>query len=367
MTAVISVVSNDIATDNRVHKICSSLVSNGYKVIVAGRRLSDSLPMEGRPYLTRRFRLLFNNGPLFYMNLNLRIFFYLIFTHTDIILANDLDTLLGCTIAARIKRVKLIFDSHELFPEVPELVDRPVVRKIWLFLEKRLLPRIDAGITVSKSIAEFYLEKYSTEFTVVRNAAVFHADNKKSKRNNIAGQVTILYQGALNIGRGIRLAVQSMEYVDGAVLIIIGSGDIEQELHKLVHDLGSEKKIKFTGKVPMEKLWEYTRKAHIGISLEEDLGLNYRYALPNKLFDYIQARIPVIVSDLPEMKGVVEKYKIGRILKERTPEALASVINKMIVEELPSGKYLSDLELAARELSWQREEEILIQLFRNLK
>jgi glycosyltransferase involved in cell wall biosynthesis len=132
----------------------------------------------------------------------------------------------------------------------------------------------------------------------------------------------------------------------------------------LVVELGLEDRVIFFGRIRLDDLWKYTQKAHIGISLEEDLGLNYRYSLPNKLFDYIQSRIPVIVSDLPEMRKLVEKFQIGEILRNRTPESLASLVEKIKGDKSAQTVYQQKLELAARELCWQREEEKLIKLYR---
>jgi glycosyltransferase involved in cell wall biosynthesis len=363
---IVSAVSNDIVTDNRVHKIAHSLEANGYKVTVVGRLLRNSIQLHERSYKTKRFKLLFNRGPLFYLNLNLRLFFYIVFSDFGFILANDLDTLPGCFLAAKLKRKKIIFDSHELFSEVPELVDRHFVRKIWLTLEKFLIPRIDLEFTVSPSIAEFYKNKYRVHFEVLRNVGHFRFDNEFDGVRKNPEQSTIVYQGALNIGRGIELAIRSMQYIEKAELWVIGTGDIVDELKQLVTELSLENKVIFPGRIAMEDVWAYTFRADIGISLEEDMGLNYRYALPNKLFDYIQARLPVIVSDLPEMIIIIEKYKIGKVLKERTPQKLAELINEMIKMEIPKGKYNANVGLAARELCWEREEDKLIESMKQL-
>jgi len=357
---IVSAVSNDIVTDNRVNKIAHSLEANGYKVTVVGRFLSTSIDLHERSYKTKRFKLLFNKGPLFYLNLNLRLFFYIAFSDFGFILANDLDTLPACFLAAKLKRKKIIFDSHELFSEVPELVNRHFVRKIWLALEKFLIPKIDLGFTVSASIAKYYENKYHVHFEVLRNVGHFRFDNEFAGVRKNLERTTIVYQGALNIGRGIELAIRSMKYIDNAELWIIGIGDIEEELKLLVADLSLESKVIFTGRIALEDVWAYTFRADIGLSLEEDMGLNYRYALPNKLFDYIQARLPVIVSDLPEMITIVDQYKIGKVLKERTPQRLAEVIIEMIKNELPTGNYNAKVGLAARELCWEREEDKLI-------
>lgn len=366
MIKVISLVSNDIVTDNRVHKIASSLEANGFILKIVGRKFKTSKKLITRSYTTRRFRLWFNKGPLFYANLNIRFFFYLLLAEADIILSNDLDTLPACWLASLIKRKKLVFDSHELFPEVPELVHRPFIRNIWSTMERFLIKRIRYGITVSNSIAGYYKEKYGKSFEVIRNSGQFRYDIDFKDIEKAQGSTTIIYQGFLNMGRGLELAIQSMQFVENAKLQIIGHGDIRIQLHQLVSDLKLNDKVEFIGRIPLEELWKYTAQAHIGISLEENLGLNYQYALPNKLFDYIQARLPVVVSDLPELKATVSKYGIGKIVKERTPVKLGEIFNKMIQEEIPKDKYLTNLEIAARELCWEREEEKLINLFKRV-
>jgi len=366
LKSIISTVSNDICTDNRVHKIAMTLLANGYKITVVGRKLKHSKDLSDRPYKTKRFKLLFNKGPLFYLNLNLRLFIYLMQSKEDIILSNDLDTLPACRSAASLRKKKLVYDSHELFPEVPELVNRPLVKKIWLYLERKLIKKIDLGLTVSPSIAEYYMNAYSITFEVIKNLSKFRFDYEFEDIQKNTDNKIIIYQGALNIGRGIELAIQSMSFIDNATLIIAGSGDIEQKLKSLAKKMNIEKKVRFTGRLAFEELWQYTRNADLGVSLEEDMGLNYRYALPNKLFDYIQARLPVIVSDLPEMKKIIDKYKIGEILIQRSPENLANIISQMLNNYISDGKYTSNLALAARELCWEKEEEKLRILFKQL-
>src|SRR6478735_10941986 len=116
---IIVSVSNDLSTDQRVKKVCAYLHANGFEVVLLGRKLKNSLEITDRPYKTKRFNLWFNKGALFYANLNIRLFFYLLFHKSDWLLANDLDTL-PANYYARGKRV-LVYDTHEIFCEVPEL------------------------------------------------------------------------------------------------------------------------------------------------------------------------------------------------------------------------------------------------------
>ena len=144
-------VINDLVTDNRVHKVAVSLQRMGFEPLLIGRMLPESLPVE-RSYFTYRMKLVFRKGPLFYLGYNLRLFFYLLKSDTEVFVANDLDTLPANYLISRIKRKPLVYDSHEYFTEVPELIGRPVVRAIWKGIERLLVPQVDAAYTVPQFI-----------------------------------------------------------------------------------------------------------------------------------------------------------------------------------------------------------------------
>lgn len=362
MYKVTLAVTNDIVTDNRVHKVGVTLTQHGFIVTIVGRKFRYSQDLFDRPYFTRRFFMKVNKGPFFYVFFNLRFFFYLLRTKPDIIVANDLDTLLAGYLASKLIRKPLLLDSHEYFTELPELVDRKFVRKFWIILERFLLPRIKYGYTVSEGIAQRYKELYNVDFKVIRNVGLFKYDHEFKNTSTPKPYRIIIYQGVLNIGRGLELIIEAMQYLDNYKLWLIGGGDIENKLKELVKEKKLNEKVLFFGRVPLDKLWHYTQQADIGISLEEDLGLNYRFALPNKLFDYVQARLPVLISDLPEMRQLIEKYQIGIVAEKRTPKDIAKYIEVLLSEEDMSIRK-RNLELAARELCWQREEDKLIDIY----
>jgi glycosyltransferase involved in cell wall biosynthesis len=353
-------VTNDLTTDQRVEKVCNTLFENGFDVLLIGRKLKNSAPIK-RKYKTKRFTLIFNSGFLFYAEYNLRLFLYLFFTKKDVLLANDLDTLLANYLISKLHRKKIVLDCHELFPEIPELVKRKKVKNIWLFLEKKLLPKVEYKYTVCDSIANYYQEKYQTHFEVFKNLprrkkleiGQFNFDTKNKK--------IILYQGAINIGRGLELLIETMKYLDNHLFIIIGNGDIFQQLQEKVYLKKLEQKVFFLGKMSPESLHKITPLAHLGISIEEDLGLNYRFALPNKIFDYIQAEVPILVSDLPEMKQVVLKYNVGEIVTNRNPKELAIQIEMLLEKD-----FSSELKKAKNELIWENQEERIVEFFNKI-
>ncbi len=358
---IILAVINDLAGDQRIHRIASTLSQAGYRVTVVGRLLPTSKPLSERPYRTHRFQLPVHTGKLFYLLFNLRLFFWLLGQQLDIITSNDLDTLLACFMASKLRRKRLIYDSHELFTEVPELIDRPASRKVWLALERWLVPKLTAAYTVNNSLARIFSEKYNVPFTTIRNVPFGKEGAPKSKAEKI-----ILYQGALNLGRGIDLMIDAMKHLPDYRLWIVGRGDVEAELQQQAEPF-PEGQIVFHGFIPMEKLAELTARASLGLSLEEDMGANYHYASPNKVYDYLQARIPVIVADLPEMKAVVEEFNCGLILKaeERTAEELATKINFIFEEPGLWESFSQAAHVAAENLIWENEQQLLLDLYRS--
>lgn len=364
MKKIIVSVTNDLSGDQRVDRVCRTLTEMGFQVLLVGRWLPESQPLAERPYATHRMRLIFRKGPLFYGEFNKRLLLFLVFRHFDLLLANDLDTLTANRLAGWLRRKPVVYDSHEYFTEVPELVGRPRIQSFWRWLEKHLVPGVAAACTVSPPIAAIYTRLYGIPFAVVRNLPFFRKPETEEPAvpDGNPGLPLIIYQGALNKGRGVEKAILAMDLLPEAQLAIAGSGDLEEELQLLAAGLHL-KNVRFTGKLPPEKLWDLTRQASLGISLEEDLGLSYRYALPNKLFDYIQARIPVVVSGLPEMGRIVKDYDIGMVVSSHDPETLAAAFRKALTHDTLRKKWALNLEKAAAELNWDMEKEILMRIF----
>jgi len=319
--------------------------------------------LPGRSYEIKRMRLLFKKGKLFYLEYNIRLFLLLLFSRVDILNANDLDTLLANALVSGLRRKALVYDSHEIYTEVPELIQRRATRAVWLALEKVLFPRLRNVYTVNGSLARIYQEKYQVAVKVVRNLPFARSFPTTASPRNI-----ILYQGAVNLGRGIDLMIKSMQYMPQAELWIVGKGDVLGEMQKLVADLSLGERVKFWGFVAMEHLAEITRQARIGLSLEEDRGANYRYASPNKVYDYIQSGLPVLVSDLPEMRALVEQYQVGAILPfvQRNPMTLANLLLEMLQDQQAFDEWRQNCQIAAKELNWETEKEKLLAIYQEL-
>lgn len=339
--------------DQRVLKQAQSLSSLA-NIELIGRNYPKEQHSVMSQFKVHYLSLFFHKKVFFYAEYNVRLFFFLIFHQYKVAAANDMDTLPAVFLAAKLKGKAIIFDSHEIFSEVPELTDRPIIKRIWQILENILIPGIDYGFTVSESIIKYYKKRFNKEFFLLRNLPLKHSENKKIdiiKYGIPEDKIIILYQGALNKGRGIELMIESMQFFDeNYMLLLIGRGDLDQKLRDKVAELNLTKKVSFLGQILPDELKQLTPHAQIGLSLEEDLGLNYRYALPNKIFDYMNAGIPILVSNLPEMARIAQKYEKGYILFKRNPSSLVTKIitalneNKKIQFEEKKSNYFWDLD-----------------------
>jgi len=352
---IIISVSSDLSTDQRVLKVAQSCFSNGYDVLLIGRKLKTSQALT-LPYRYKRLKLLFNHSALFYAEINIRFFFLLLFSSSDILLSNDTDTLPANFLASKIRRKKLVFDAHELFPELPELANRTKAKRIWEKLENWIFPQLTHSYTVCKSIADYYKNKYDIDMKVVRNVPYADLKTEHKPKINYPNKKIIIYQGALNMGRGLEWVLDAMPSVENGILVIIGDGDIRRELEEQTRMLKIEDKVLFLGKIAIDKLYEYTSSASIGLCLLEEKGLSYYYALPNRIFDYIQARIPVLATRFPEITNIVETYKTGVLIDHYEPHYLAEVINDMLTFPFNTDHF----EAAAKELCWENEEKVLM-------
>ncbi len=367
--AIVSVI-NDLVTDHRVNKTCYTLLNEGYEVLLIGRKLNNSTDLPVWPFKTCRMNLLVNKGPLFYLLFNCNLFFKLLFKKCDLLYANDLDTLLPNYLISKIKRIPIIYDSHELFCEVPELKSSPLKRKIWLLVEGWIVPKLKNCITVNKSIASIYNEKYKVHFHVVRNipdTPTNFIPKSRAELNLPTDKFILILQGAgINIDRGAEELLEAMQKTSNAYLLIIGSGDVWTQLTKLQAELKLQNKVKLIPKLSKRDLMQYTFNADLGISIDKPNNLNYLNSLPNKIFDYLHAGLPILASRLPELEQLINNYKVGTFIENHQPNHIAEVINQLIVSPLLKDFKLNT-EVASNELNWQTEQLELINVIRSIK
>ena len=367
---IIVSVTNDLATDQRVHKICTTLSEHGYSILLIGRKLRDSENLY-RDYTTDRMRLLFNKGVPFYAEYNLRLFIKLIFVKKTILLANDLDTLLPNFLISKLFKLKLVYDSHELFTEVPELTSRPNVQAVWLRIEQFIFPKLKNVYTVNNIIAKIYSDKYKVPVNVIRNIAPKYIGSKLSSNfleHTKGEQKMLILQGAgINIDRGAEEAVEMMQYLNNMVLYIIGSGDVFDVLRKKIDELGLKSKVVLLSKKPYHELMRYTKNADLGLSLDKNTNLNYEYSLPNKVFDYIQAGIPLLVSNRKIIAKIVRDNNIGVVIDSHDPKKMAEAVNQVFKDEDQYLFWKANLKKAALIYNWEKESEKLLRIYTDLR
>jgi glycosyltransferase involved in cell wall biosynthesis len=369
--AIISVI-NDLFSDQRVHRTALTLKQSGYDVLLVGRKRRKSPSMSPREYETHRMVLLFEKGPFFYAEFNLRLFFFLLVHKASLLVSNDLDTLLPNFLIQKLRKTALVYDAHEYFTGVPELVKRPFVQRIWKRIELHLMPSITHMVTVNDSIAALYQKEYGIVPLVIRNIPLKKTESGYTpSRFDLElsdDKKVILLQGAgININRGAEEAVSAMQFTEDAILLIIGDGDVIPTLKSMVLDLNLVEKVRFLPRQPLERLAAYTAMADIGITFDKDTNINYRYSLPNKLFDYIQAGLPVIATPLPEVKKIIEKYGCGTFIENHNPQHIAAIFTQILNDDHLLSEYRANALKAAILLNGETEQLGLLSLFTQIK
>jgi glycosyltransferase involved in cell wall biosynthesis len=368
---VISVIS-DLVTDQRVMKVTNSLYQNNYSVLLIGSRHKKSLELNKRDYPTKRIFLFFEKRFLKYAEWNLKLFFYLFFHKADILLANDLDTLLPNFLHSKLRRIQLVYDSHEYFTEQMEVTYRKYVKKVWTKLEQFIFPKLKNVYTVNESIAGIYTKKYNVPVQVIRNVPIYI---KKEITQEINLDLTffknkkiLLSQGTgINSNRGYEELILSMLYLTNEYcLVIIGSGLVIESLKNLVKENSLENKVVFLEKMIPAQLRQVTKLAFCGFTLDKPLCLNYYYILPNKLFDFIAAEIPIIASNMVEVETIVNEYEIGIVLEEMNSKNIADAVMHLNANASFYEKCKKNTVRAYQDLNWQNEEKKLLSIFEKL-
>lgn len=352
-------VTNDLVHDQRVRKTCEVLSEYGLDITLVGRKFHDSAPID-RPYETVRFdNMKYVRGAKFYAEINLKMYRWLRQRNDiDAIWANDLDTLWPAFAVARKRQLPLIYDSHEYFTEAAGLTGRPFPKWVWQQIERRIFPRLQHVITVNESIAGIYRKQYGVPVHVVRNipqAAVPIQGLTRESLGLPAGGKLLVLQGAfMDKDRGVVDAVHAMEFLPEDVrLLLIGAGEEWEAARALTSERQLESRVILLPKQPYEQLRKYTSVADAGLTLDKGVHFNYYYSLPNKLFDYIHARVPVVASPLPEVQRIVRQFGVGEVIEDWSPEKIAQAV--ITVLEHGSSHYAEALEQAAQTLTWENE------------
>lgn len=359
-------VITDLATDQRVIRICTTLQNMGFDVTVFARRFKDSLPLETYNFKVKRFMCYFRKGTLQYAEFMLQLFFRLLFVQTNYFLSNDLDSLLPNFLVSRIRKKYLFYDTHEYFTGVPELTNSPFKYKIWKSLEDWIFPKLKTVYTVNNSVRDEYEKEYPVKIHVIRNVPFTSRVIPAPLPSDWEGKIILMAQGAgLNPGRSCIEMIDALPLLDNRFhLVFIGGGTAWEDLKQRRRELNLEERIDMMGKMLPSKLKSYTHLAHLGLSMDSFDDKNYLFNLPNKVFDYLQARVPIFATAIPEVKQIIDEYDCGIAIKDTSPEALANVITKLFDDPARYNELKSNTAKAAKNLCWEKEEGKLIEIYR---
>lgn len=354
-------VINDLSYDQRMHRICSSLEKEGYKVTLVGRRLFSSIPLKDQSYRQKRLSCWFAKGKLMYLEFNLRLFIYLLFHRSNVICAIDLDTILPCYFASVLKGTKRVYDAHELFTEQKEIVTRPAIQKMWLKVERFAVPKFKYGYTVNKFIADELERRYAVKYEIVKNLPKLKPLTTIDRSKN----TFIIYQGAVNEGRSFETLIPAMKSV-GSKLVICGNGNFFEQVKKLVKKNKVADKVELRGYVLPDELAELTPTAYAAITLFENTGLNQYHSLANRFFDYIMAGVPQVCVGYPEYEAINDKYGVAYLIYDTSTETIATALNNLLSDDVLYKKLHNNCLKAREILNWESEEKVLIGFYNRL-
>lgn len=353
-------VTNDLSYDQRMARICTSLAGAGYTVVLVGRKMQGSIPLSHPGYRQKRLSCWVSKGKFFYVEYNIRLFFFLLFKKMDCICAIDLDTILPCLFISKLKKIKRVYDAHELFCEMKEIVTRPGIQKIWKKVEKYALPQFKHGYTVNQPIAGEFNKMYGVNYAVVKNVPLLTGSNAAPVKEKY-----LLYQGAVNEARCFESLIPAMKEVD-CTLVICGDGNFMEQAKQLAKENNVETKVIFKGNVAPVELRSITEQAYIGINLVENTGLSNYLSLANKFFDYIHAGIPQLSPDYPAYKSINDEQEVAVLLSDMSIKNIAQQLNNLLSNQLLYQRLQTNCVKAKAVYNWQNEEKILLNLYRTM-
>jgi glycosyltransferase involved in cell wall biosynthesis len=362
MKHLVFTVTNDLTYDQRMDRICSTLTENGFQCTLIGRERKNSIPLESKTFEQVRLSCWFDKGKLFYLEFNFRLLMFLLRNRYDIYCAIDLDSVLPIYFNALVKRKKWVYDAHEFFTEMEEIVTRPFIRRIWVGIENFVMHRVKYAYTISNGYANLFRIRYGVNFKVIRNVPRFKPHNHAAETLDRY----IIYQGALNVGRGLEESIAAMKKIEGCTLKICGDGPIKPPLMKLVEELNLKDRIEFLGALKPEDLRQQTERAWIGLTLFSDKGLHHQHSLANRFFDYLHAGIPQIAMNYPEYASFNNEFGIAILIDQLNADSVASALNSLVYDSVHYNRLRESTSFAAASNCWENESKKLVQFYQEL-
>jgi len=323
-------------------------------------RAGDDPPCTGPELRASLREQLIESG--IFLNNNLRWFLRVLRLHPTAVYANDLDTLPAGALLATVRRVPLIYDSHELFSEMFD-PPRPIFKRVLVGLESRLVRRARLVITVNPSIAEELAGRYGIE----RPLVIFNCPPyREAEPPDVAAEgVRAIYHGGYAPDRGIEELLEASRQLDGANLFLRGMVSpplhITQAVSRATDPVDGSPKATLLPRVPMTELVASLRGFDIGLIPYRATCLNNHYSSPNKLFEYMMGGLAIAAADLPEIRRVVEEYENGVLFDPRDPDDIAEKINALASDRSRLDEMKrNSLRGAAEQYSWEVQRPRLL-------
>lgn len=354
-------VTNDLTYDQRMIRICTSLSRAGYEVLLVGRKKPNSPPLAEQEFTQKRLRCWFQGGFAFYAEFNIRLFFFLLFLPVDLLCAIDLDTIAPNLLVSKWRKKARVYDAHEYFTEVPEVVRRPKVQQVWEKLGQWAIPQFAYCYTVAEGLAEVMSKRYDTPFQVIRNVPIQTTTLPAPAKSP---PFILLYQGVLNEGRGLEAVLEAMPQLKDTQLWLAGEGDLSPQLRELSQRLALDQQVHFLGYLPPEKLRALTPKAHLGLNLLENRGLSYYYSLANKAFDYVQAGIPSLQMNFPAYRRLQNQHQVFHLVDNLSTTSIVAAVTNLRQSESYYQELRQNCAIARLDWHWEAEEKKLLQFYR---
>jgi len=378
---VVMLVRNPYTHDSRVEKEVRTLLGDGYRVTVVADAAPDAAPREQRDGATviRVPRRASAVPGLRYLVHELRLVRILCRLRPDSLHAHDSNALVPVALAARRAGVPFIYDAHDLWLGRPRR-DRSrlyfaLSQLTYRFIERTFVHRAAAVITVSRPIANHLARRYGLDrVELVHN----FPDLRTPERRELRGRPDatsipenrriVLYLGALMGGRGLENLVDAVPHVEGADLVLLGSGALEAPLVRRAREAGSADRVHLLAPVPSNEVVDYAASADVGVSPIVPSCLNYRYSLPNKLFQYMAAGVPVVASDFPQVREVVRDSGCGLVVDTSRPADIAAAVN-WILSDPGRALVMGERGRAAVEerYNWSTAADVLLSVYAGLR
>lgn len=341
-----------------MERICIALNDAGYECVLVGRLRSSSKELNQKSYEQIRIPCLFDRGKLFYIEYNFKLFWSLLFRKSDALCAIDLDTLLPAYIVSKLSSKVIIYDSHEYFTELEEVITRPFVYKIWSIIERAIVPKLKHCYTISSGYAGLFKTAYDGNFEVIRNVPL-----KREIQYSKPPSPFIIYQGALNIGRGLEESILAMREIDSIQLRIYGDGPIREKLEGIIDSNNLSDKVKLHGSISPEQLRLITPQARFGLTLFSKTGMHHLHSMANRFFDYFHADIPQIAMGFPEYESFNREHEVAHLVDDLTADTISEAIKHLLQNEGELTRLKNNCSSARDACNWQEESLKLVKFY----